>query len=79
MECLFNLKNAFYQLGSCSKSVPKNWHDAQMLCRANNTVLTNVVYNASSADEYYWTGYHVRMSRWIKIIGMFTFHQIFVR
>lgn len=40
-----------------------------MLCSKNKTVLTNVLYNASSADGYYWTGYYVRMSQWIKIIG----------
>lgn len=40
-----------------------------MLCRKNETVLTNVLYQESSADGYYWTGYHVRMSQWIKIIG----------
>lgn len=58
--------------GSCSESVPsEKWHDAQMLCSKNKTVLTNVLYNASSADGYYWTGYYVRMSQWIKIIGCF--------
>lgn len=64
--------NIFYQLGYCSESVPsEKWHDAQMLCRKNETVLTNVLYQESSADGYYWTGYHVRMSQWIKIIGKF--------
>lgn len=62
--------NIFYQIGFCSEIGPsKNWHYAQMLCKNNKTVLTNVLYNASLADGYYWTGYHVRMSQWIKIIG----------
>lgn len=69
---LFIISLTALSTGSCSESVPlETWYNAQMLCRENNTVLTNVLYNASSADGYYWTGYHVRMSQWIKIIGCF--------
>lgn len=58
--------------GICSEIVPsEKWHDAQLHCRQNQTVLTNALHNASSADGYYWTGYYVRMSQWIKIIGCF--------
>lgn len=70
---LFIISLTALSTGSCSESVPlETWYNAQMLCRENNTVLTNVLYNASSADGYYWTGYHVRMSQWIKIIAEIT-------
>lgn len=77
---LFMISLTTLSSGFCSESALgsswRTWHDAQTLCKKNNTVLTNVLYNASSADEYYWTGYHVRMSQWIKIIGCFPYPDV---
>lgn len=46
---------------------------AQMVCRNEGKVLPSDLPNAMSSSQYYWTGYHIRRSNWIQIIGEFQF------
>lgn len=42
-----------------------------MVCRNEGKVLPSDLPNAMSSSQYYWTGYHIRRSNWIQIIGCF--------
>lgn len=46
---------------------------AQMVCTSEGKVLPSELTNAMSSSQYYWTGYHIRRSNWIQIIGKFQF------
>lgn len=63
LECLGNFTTV---------SLP-NWFMAQMVCRSEGKVLPSNLPNAIFSSQYYWTGYHIRRSNWIQIIGKFYF------
>lgn len=46
---------------------------AKMVCTNEGKVLPSELTNAMSSSQYYWTGYHIRRSNWIQIIGKFQF------
>lgn len=43
---------------------------AQHICKNNGTMLTDQLKNTTPINAYHWTGYHIRISNWIQMIGM---------
>lgn len=63
--------------GENNENSQKNWTEAQMYCRNHGKVLTNeLVSNAWMSNQYYWTGFYIRISRWIKIIGCYDHNAV---
>ncbi|XP_048742224.2 uncharacterized protein LOC125655765 isoform X2 [Ostrea edulis] len=57
------------------RSIPADytWYGAQKTCQEKNDSLT---IQKTESDEYYWMGYHKKISSWIKLIGCYSDQDI---
>ncbi|XP_055999506.1 uncharacterized protein LOC125655765 isoform X3 [Ostrea edulis] len=71
----FTTRNILFLIAICLslsevRTIPTDytWYGAQKTCQEKNDSLT---IQERKSDEYYWTGYHERISKWIKLIGCY--------